>query len=62
MRRMLRRLRRGERGQTVTEYLMISGFAVVLGLFVMKTMQVPLKQRLRDMASYVLNNAADLPW
>lgn len=62
MRRMLRRLRCGERGQTVTEYLMISGFAVVLGLFVMKTMQVPMKQRLRDMASYVLNNAADLPW
>ena len=62
MRRAIRRRFRGERGQTVTEYLMISGFAVVLGLFVMKTMQVPLKQRLRDMASYVLNNAADLPW
>jgi Flp pilus assembly pilin Flp len=60
--RHLRRLLSDERGQTVTEYLMISGFAVMLGLFVMKTMQVPFRQRLRDVASYVLNNAADLPW
>jgi hypothetical protein len=58
----LRRRLTSPRGQTLTEYLMISGFAVMLGLFVIKTMQIPLRQQLRDMASYVLNNAADLPW
>jgi Flp pilus assembly pilin Flp len=51
-----------ERGQTFTEYVMISGFIVVVGLFVMKAFQLPFRQRLQDMASYVLNNAADLPW
>jgi Flp pilus assembly pilin Flp len=61
MRRLLHLLK-DEQGQTATEYLMISGFVVVLGLFVMKTMQVPMKKRLQDIASYVLNNAADLPW
>jgi hypothetical protein len=58
----MRRRLTSPRGQTLTEYLMISGFAVMLGLFVIKTMQIPLRQQLRDMASYVLNNAADLPW
>jgi hypothetical protein len=51
-----------ERGQTFTEYIMISGFIVLVGLFVMKAFQLPFRQRLQDMASYVLNNAADLPW
>ncbi len=58
----MRRRLTSPRGQTLTEYLMISGFVVVLGLFVIKTMQLPLRQQLQDMASYVLNNAADLPW
>jgi hypothetical protein len=52
----------GERGQTFTEFVMISGFVTMLGLFVMRWFQVPFRQRLRDIASYVLNNAADLPW
>jgi len=56
------RLLQDERGQTFTEYAMISGFIVVVGLFVMKAFQLPFRQRLQDMASYVLNNAADLPW
>jgi Flp pilus assembly pilin Flp len=51
-----------EGGQTFTEYVMISGFIVVVGLFVMKAFQLPFRQRLQDIASYVLNNAADLPW
>jgi Flp pilus assembly pilin Flp len=57
-----RRFLEEERGQTFTEYVMISGFIVVVGLFVMKAFQLPFRQRLQDMASYVLNNAADLPW
>jgi Flp pilus assembly pilin Flp len=58
----VRRLWEDERGQTFTEYMMISGFIVLVGLFVMKAFQVPYKQRLNDIASYVINNAADLPW
>jgi Flp pilus assembly pilin Flp len=60
--RGLRRLLQDERGQTFSEYIMISGFIVLVGLFVMKAFQVPYKQRLNDIASYVINNAADLPW
>jgi hypothetical protein len=51
-----------ERGQTFTEYVMISGFATMLGLFVINRFQIPFKQRLLDIANYVLNNAADIPW
>jgi Flp pilus assembly pilin Flp len=58
----MRRFLQDERGQTITENVMISGFIVVVGLFVMKAFQLPFRQRLQDMASYVLNNAADLPW
>ena len=50
------------RGQTFTEYIMISGFIVMVGLFAMKAFQLPFRQRLQDIASYVLNNAADIPW
>ncbi len=57
-----KRLIDDERGQTFSEYVMISGFIVMVGLFVMKAFQLPFRQRLQDMASYVLNNAADLPW
>ena len=56
------RLLTDERGQTFNEYVMISGFIVVVGLFVMKAFQLPFRQRLQDIASYVLNNAADIPW
>jgi len=61
-RRQLARVMRDERGQTFTEYIMISGFIVLVGLFVMRTFQVQYRQRLQDIASYVINNAADLPW
>lgn len=60
--RRLVRLRRSCRGQTMTEYLMITGFATALGLFVMRVMQLPLQKLLGQMVSYVLNNSADLPW
>jgi hypothetical protein len=50
------------RGQTFTEVVMISGFITMVGLFVMRYFQLPLRQRLQDIASYVLNNAADMPW
>jgi len=56
------RLLTDEGGQTFNEYVMISGFIVVVGLFVMKAFQLPFRQRLQDIASYVINNAADLPW
>jgi hypothetical protein len=51
-----------ERGQTFTEFVMISGFITMVGLFVMRWFQLPFRQRLQDIASYVLNNAADMPW
>ena len=54
-RRLLARLR-GERGQTFTEFI------TMVGLFVMRWFQLPFRQRLQDIASYVLNNAADMPW
>jgi hypothetical protein len=62
IRRLASRLVHEERGQTFTEYIMISGFIVMVGLFAMKAFQLPFRQRLQDMASYVLNNAADIPW
>lgn len=52
----------GARGQTFTEVVMISGFITMVGLFVMRWFQLPFRQRLQDIASYVLNNAADMPW
>jgi hypothetical protein len=58
----LARLRVSRRGQTTTEYLMISGFATALGLFVMRVMQLPFQKLLGQMVSYVINNSADLPW
>jgi hypothetical protein len=61
LRQSLRRWR-AACGQTTTEYLMISGFIVAAGLFVMRVMQVPFMRLLAQMTSYVLNNAADLPW
>ena len=51
-----------EQGQTFTEVVMISGFITMVGLFVMRWFQLPFRQRLQDIASYVLNNAADMPW
>jgi Flp pilus assembly pilin Flp len=62
VRRLATRIVHDERGQTFTEYIMISGFIVMVGLFVMKAFQLPFRQRLQDMASYVINNAADIPW
>jgi Flp pilus assembly pilin Flp len=62
VRRLAARLLHEERGQTFTEYIMISGFIVMVGLFAMKAFQLPFRQRLQEMASYVLNNAADIPW
>jgi hypothetical protein len=53
---------RSARGQTTTEYLMISGFITLAGLFVMRVMQLPFQKLLAQMVSYVINNAADLPW
>ena len=52
----------GDRGQTFTEVVMISGFITMVGLFVIRWFQLPFRQRLQDIASYVLNNAADMPW
>jgi Flp pilus assembly pilin Flp len=59
---MLGRRLADERGQTFTEYVMISGFITMVGIFVINQFQIPFRQRLQDIASYVLNNAADIPW
>lgn len=58
----MRALFKDERGQTTTEYLMIAGFITSVGIFVIRVMQVPFQKLLAQMASYVINNAADLPW
>lgn len=59
---MTRRDWRSARGQTTTEYLMISGLITMVGLFVIRVMQLPFQRLLARMTSYVLNNAADMPW
>jgi len=53
---------RDESGQTVTEYLMISGLIVVVANLVMQWMQWPFRQRLQEIATYIVNNVADPPW
>ena len=46
-------LRDGERGQTMTEYLMISGIITAVGILVMQQMQVPLREKLQQVTEYV---------
>jgi len=58
------RLRRrdGERGQTTTEYLMISGIMTTVAIFILQRMQEPFRQRLQEIVTYIINGVADPPW
>ena len=55
-------LRSGERGQAVTEYLMISGIITAVGILVMQQMQVPLREKLQQVTEYVLGQALNPPY
>jgi len=55
-------LRDGERGQAVTEYLMISGIITAVGILVMQQMQVPLREKLQQVTEYVLGQALNPPY
>lgn len=52
----------GERGQAVTEYLMISGIITAVGILVMQQMQVPLREKLQQVTEYVLGQALNPPY
>jgi Flp pilus assembly pilin Flp len=54
--------RSGERGQAVTEYLMISGIITAVGILVMQQMQVPLREKLQQVTEYVLGQALNPPY
>jgi Flp pilus assembly pilin Flp len=52
----------GERGQAVTEYLMISGIITAVGILVMQYMQVPLRERLQQVTEFVIGQALNPPY
>lgn len=58
---ILRRLS-SERGQTTTEYLMISGIMVSVAIIVLGYMQEPFRQRLQDIVEYMIDVVADPKW
>jgi len=55
-------LRDGQRGQAVTEYLMISGIITAVGILVMQQMQVPLREKLQQVTEYVIGQALNPPY
>ena len=56
------RRRDGQRGQTTTEYLMISGLMTTIAIYILQRMQEPFRQRLQDIVTYIINGVADPPW
>ena len=42
------RRRDGQRGQTTTEYLMISGLMTTMAIYILQRMQEPFRQRLQE--------------
>ena len=56
------RRRDGQRGQTTTEYLMISGIMTTVAIFILQRMQEPFRQRLQEIVTYIINGVADPPW
>ena len=56
------RRRDGQRGQTTTEYLMISGLMTTIAIFILQRMQEPFRQRLQEIVTYIINGVADPPW
>lgn len=55
-------LRAGERGQAVTEYLMISGIITAVGILVLQYMQVPLREKLQQVTEFVIGQALNPPY
>ena len=53
------RRRDGQRGQTTTEYLMISGLMTTIAIYILQRMQEPFRQRLQDIVTYIINGVAD---
>lgn len=53
---------RSEEGQTVTEYLMISGLMTTIAVLILKWMHVPFRALLQDIVNYIINGVADPPW
>jgi len=53
---------KGERGQAVTEYLMISGIITAVGILVINYMQVPLREKLQQVTEYVIGQALNPPY
>ena len=56
------RRRDGQRGQTTTEYLMISGIMTTVAIFILQRMQEPFRQRLQEIVKYIIDYVADPPW
>lgn len=52
---------RDETGQTVTEYLMISGLMIMVANFIMKWMQHPFQKVLQDIVNYMINDVGTPP-
>ena len=50
------RLRRGERGQTTTEYLMIAGLITAIALAIYPVLEPRLARELQRVAECVLND------
>lgn len=53
---------RGELGQAVTEYLMISGIITAVGILVINYMQLPLREKLQQVTEYVIGQALNPPY
>ncbi len=53
---------RDERGQTATEFLMISGIITAIAVILLKTMQVPLRANLQRIAEFAVGQLLDPPW
>ena len=52
----------GERGQTVTEFLMISGLITSMAIILLSIMQVPLRANLQRIAEFAVGQLLDPPW
>jgi hypothetical protein len=59
-RRLIDRAR--ERGQTTTEYLMISGLMTTIAIYILRYMQEPFRQRFQQIVQYIIDAVADPPW
>jgi hypothetical protein len=59
MRLAARRPRRGEQGQTTTEYLMIAGIMTAIGILILAWMFVPWRASMQDVADCVRTDDCD---